>query len=158
MINITFYAFIIEICILSPFFWQESNAYATLGGTTDSVKLDQVALHAIEKGTTNKSNYSIKEILVGGTTVREYISKDGHIFGIAWKGVSHPNLRILLGGYAAGYHRDVKERRPQHRHRRHYCRNANGITVQKWGRMRKNQGRAYIEKLLPTGVKPDEIK
>jgi len=44
---------------------------AMLGGSTDSVESDRIALSAGRGGTTTQNGYTVQEINYGGTAVRE---------------------------------------------------------------------------------------
>jgi hypothetical protein len=154
--NKTFYITIMFIIFLS-----DKPAFATLGGNEDSISYDLDRMSATNKTITlvgEFSNYSIKEITVGGTKIREYISlKDKVIFGIAWKGVSHPKLHILLGSHKGSYNKAIKDMPQKHRRRRHYTMRTQNMVVQKGGHQRSFRGRAYITSLIPDGVSADDI-
>ena len=134
------------------------NVFPTLGGSIDSIDNDRVTLSAVEKTTINKTNYSVKEIKTDGATIREYISLSGVVFGIAWRGIAHPDLEALLGDYAPEYKKELKQNPPKAGNRHHHLLKTSNIIVEKWGHMRNLQGRMYIPSFLPTGVTPNEIK
>ena len=134
------------------------NVYAALGLSIESIEADKASLSAVEKATTVKPKYSVKEIKTGGTNIREYISLDGVVFGIAWDGITHPDLNILLGNYASEYKDGFKKNPPKAGIKSHNTLKTNNIVVKKWGHMRNLHGKAYIPSLIPEGVTPDEIK
>jgi hypothetical protein len=132
---------------------------AALGGFTDSIATDRKALSAEMGAVTTGNRYAIHEIVSGSTTVREYISLSGVVFGIAWNGLVHPDLTQLLGSYAAEYQGALAQRQmPRGSSRRHLQLKTDNIVVEKWGHMRNLQGRAYVPSLIPEGVSSDEIK
>jgi hypothetical protein len=45
-----------------------------------------------------------------GTVVREYVSPDGKVFGIAWNGPTMPDLRQLMGEHFDHYVQAVAKR------------------------------------------------
>jgi hypothetical protein len=57
-----------------------------LGESAESVASDRKALSAVQRATITHRNYTVKELVSGSTTVREYISPDGIVFAIAWNG------------------------------------------------------------------------
>ncbi len=132
-------------------------AQATLGEPAESVLSDRKALSAVRGATTVYSGYTIQEVKSDSVTVREYISPSGIIFGIAWNGLIHPDLAPLLGSYAGEYKDALKKTSRKHGRRFSEVRGAR-IVVEKWGHMRKLQGRAYAPALIPSGVSLDEIK
>jgi hypothetical protein len=133
------------------------SARATLGGSADSVESDRRALFSVRGGTTVHNSYSVQEIDYGGTSVREYVSPDGIVFAIAWKGIRHPDLTILLGSYAGPYS-EALQKTPCQPGARHLSLKADGVVVEKWGHVRNLQGRAYAPDLIPPGVALDEIR
>jgi hypothetical protein len=134
------------------------QAQAALGESADSVASDRRALSAAQRGTQVRNRYTIQEIASDSTVVREYVSPSGIVFGIAWNGLTYPNLTPLLGSYASEYQTALKQvqRKPGFR-RRQFVR-TDRVVVEKWGHMRNLQGRAYAPALIPPGVSVDEIK
>ena len=134
------------------------QAQAALGESADSVASDRRALSAAQRGTQVRNRYTIQEIASDSTVVREYVSPSGIVFGIAWNGLTYPNLTPLLGSYASEYQTVLKQvqRKPGFR-RRQFVR-TDRLVVEKWGHMRNLQGRAYAPALIPPGVSVDEIK
>jgi hypothetical protein len=132
-------------------------AFATLGGGTDTIIKDHVALKASRRVSTTLGNYSVEEMTTAAATVREYVTPAGVVFGIAWSGISHPDLSVLLGAYKKEYEQALQSNRTPRGKRHSQVASAN-IVVQKWGHMRGMKGRAYVPGLIPTGVTVDEIK
>jgi hypothetical protein len=131
---------------------------ATLGESEDSVAADQSALSAVKRATTACQGYTIHEFTMDGTAVREYISPSGIVFGIAWNGLIHPDLKPLLGSYAGEYEAALKRSPPKPGISRNARLETDRIVVEKWGQMRNLQGRAYAPALIPPGVSTNEIK
>jgi hypothetical protein len=132
-------------------------AHAALGESADSITSDRKSLSAVRGATTTRDSYTIQTIESDATTVREYLSPSGIVFGIAWNGMSPPDLTRLLGPYAGEY-QDALRQTPRKPGRRHLQVKTNRIVVEKWGHMRNLQGRAYAPALIPSGVSIDEIK
>jgi len=132
-------------------------AMGTLGGSADSVEADRTTLSAVRRATGAQSSYSVQEIEVGATRVRQYVSRSGLVFGLAWDGLTHPDLDTLLGSYAAAW-RAADRQVARSAGRRFVTVVAPEVVVEKWGRMRNLQGRAYAPALLPPGVGVDDIR
>jgi hypothetical protein len=133
------------------------SALAVLGEPADSVESDRRALHAARGGTTVNDSYRVQEMDYDGTTVREYVSSDGIVFAITWNGIRHPDLTTLLGSYAKSYD-EALQKTPFQPGARRLSLKADGVVVEKWGRVRSLHGRAYAPDLIPSGVTLDEIR
>ena len=134
-----------------------ANAWATLGQSVDSVEADRGALQAVRKQANSKSEYTVHTIESGAATVREYVNAAGTVFGLAWTGLTHPDLSQLLGSYASDYQQAVSQN-PHEFGKRSHSVDTGSVVVEKWGHMRSMKGRAYDPALLPQGVSADEIK
>ena len=130
-------------------------AFAALGGDTASVLADRDH----EKGTlqiSSAASYSVHEITTSfGTTVREYLTPGGKVFGVAWRGPFMPDLRQLLGAYYAQYEQAAAARHVNHRH---VSVELPTLVVHSSGRMRAFYGRAWAPDLIPQNVSADDIK
>jgi uncharacterized protein DUF2844 len=131
--------------------------HATLGEAADSVMTDRKALSAVQAVTTTRKAYTVQEISSDSVAVREYISPSGIVFGIAWNGLTHPDLTLLLGSYTGEYQKSLRQtpRKPGSRFSQI---KTDRIVVEKWGHMRNLRGRTYVPSLIPPGVTADEIK
>jgi hypothetical protein len=138
-------------------FADAQQVQATLGESADSVASDQKSLSAIWGATTISPGYTVHEVRTETMTVREYVSPSGVVFGIAWNGLTHPDLTPLLGSYSSEYQKAMSHAKRQPG-RRHVQVKTDGVVVEKWGHMRNLQGRAYVPALIPQGVSVNEIK
>ena len=134
------------------------QAGATLGESVDSVASDQNAFSAVKRATTTRTSYTVHEFSIDGTYVREYVSPSGIVFGIAWNGLTYPDLTPLLGSYMAEYETALRQIPHKPGLTRHLAVKTDRVVVEKWGHMRNLQGRAYAPALIPPGVSLDEIK
>jgi len=134
-----------------------SQVHATLGESASSITVNKKALSAVKSTTRTSSRYTVHEFQSETLAVREYVSPSGVVFGIAWNGLSHPDLTPLLGSYASEHQKAVNQTRRQPG-RRHVKVKSSNVVVEKWGHMRNLQGRAYAPALIPQGVNTDEIK
>ena len=138
-------------------FLYAGQVQAALGESADSIESDQKAFSAIRRATKTSTAYTVHEIITEAMTVREYVSPSGIVFGIAWNGLTHPDLTLLLGSYNSEYKKATRKTKRQPG-RRHVQVKTDGVVVEKWGHMRNLQGRAYAPALIPQGVSVDEIK
>jgi hypothetical protein len=130
---------------------------ATLGESANSITVNKKSLLAVRSTTRTSSNYTVHEFQSETITVREYVSPSGIVFGIAWNGLTHPDLTPLLGSYASEHKKSLSHVKRQPGRRYVKVKSAN-VIVEKWGHMRNLQGRAYAPELIPQGVNVDEIK
>jgi hypothetical protein len=133
------------------------SVHATLGESADSVMADRKALSAVQAATTTHNAYTVQEISSDSVAVREYIAPSGVVFGIAWNGMIHPDLTLLLGSYTGEYQQSLRQT-PRKPGRRFSQIKTDRIVVEKWGHMRNLHGRAYVPSLIPPGATIDEIK
>lgn len=138
-------------------FLSAGRVQATLGESAESVESDQKALSAVRRTIKTSTVYTVHEITTEAMTIREYVAPSGVVFGIAWNGLTHPDLTSLLGSYNSEYKKAARKTRRQPG-RRHVQVKTDGAVVEKWGHMRNMQGRAYSPALIPQGVSIDEIK
>jgi hypothetical protein len=144
---------LVLVALLGPSQW----ARATLGEPADTINADRTALKAVKRATTTHAGYTVEEVVADATTVREYVSPSGIVFGVAWNGYAYPDLTQLLGSYWGEY-RDARKNAPRVHGRRSQRISTDDVVVETWGRMRDLQGRAYVPALIPSGVSIDEIK
>lgn len=151
------YALFFVVGLLLTFFVTAQRVEATLGESVKTVESDRKALSGVRGATSAGEGYTVQEFESNATTVREYVSPDGIVFGLAWKGLVEPDLTQLLGNYAEEYQQAVREA-PHRRGSRRSRVKTDQIVVEKWGHMRSLQGRAYVPDLIPSGVSVNEIR
>lgn len=132
------------------------RASAALGEPARSIAADQAALAAVRSQGRARPSYTVERLVSSSSSVREYVSSSGVVFAVSWEGVSHPDLSVLLGSFAAPFRRALAQERPTPGHRSRRIETA-GVVVETWGHMRALRGRAYVPALIPTGVNLDEI-
>jgi len=128
--------------------------WAVLGQSRDSIRSDAQSL----KGTlttTEMSGYSVHQIQRNdGVVLKEFVSPEGKVFGISWRGPSMPNLSQLLGSYFPAFHeanQSTNRRGPLSIH-------AGPLVVETGGHPRAFRVRAYVANLLPRGVSEDVVQ
>ena len=134
-----------------------SPSFATLGKPESSIENDRKHFKMNRKSASPQANYTIHTLEADGTTVREYVSMNGVVFGIAWNGLTHPDLTPLLGGYNPKY-KELSIKNPRLQGKRSHQMKSDTLVVERWGHMRNLQGHAFDPSLIPAGVNPNEIK
>jgi hypothetical protein len=119
-------------------------APASLGGDITTVQADQMRMHEIQAP--------------NGVAVREFVSPAGKVFGVAWQGTTHPDLRQVLGTYFDQFRQAVQTERSRHPGHGPLSIQTPGLVVQLGGHMRAFAGRAYVPQMMPTGVRAEEIR
>jgi hypothetical protein len=133
-------------------------ARASLGGDVNSVEADRAHMNA-SINVTQAEAYAVHEMKAPtGTVVREYMSEDGRVFGVAWQGPSIPDMKQLLGTYFEQYVAAAKAARAARRGRGPLNIQQPGLVFQNSGHMRAFSGRAYDPGLIPQGVSANEIR
>jgi Protein of unknown function (DUF2844) len=131
-------------------------ASAGLGERAEAIAGDRRALQAEPGGAVAHEGYTVERMASPGHAVREFVSPAGVVFGVAWDGISHPDLSRLLASYEAEYRRAAAKPSPMGRRRRRV--GNDHVVVETWGHMRSLHGRAYVPALVPPGVTIDAIR
>jgi len=85
--------------ILLTFVMGAPPAWAALGEYEGSVDLDHQALGGEMRNET-RAAYKLDQISTpDGGVISEYVSPEGRVFAISWRGPFIPNLEQLLGSY-----------------------------------------------------------
>jgi len=136
-------------------------ASAALGGDVVSVKADQQEMRATRAVQANEK-YSVHEITAPyGTVVREYVSPDGKVFGVAWRGPFLPDLQQLLGSYYAQFvqgAQDAKAAEPGRSRNLPLKVDRSELVLHSGGHTRAYAGHAYVPGMIPSGVDAQEIR
>ena len=147
---------ILQACLLLVCISQ--SAFAALGDNVSSVKADQAQM----KGTirvTQSQSFAIHEITAEhGTIVREFVSPDGNVFGVAWQGQFIPDFQQLFGKYFDQYSEAAKAQKASYVGRRPLNVQLPGLVIQMSGHMRAYSGRAFLPGMVPQGVAADSIR
>jgi hypothetical protein len=134
------------------------RGWAELGGDANTVAVDQRQMQGSGRIMRMSLDYAIHEYEANsGTLVREYVSPEGKVFGVAWQGPRIPDLGLLLGAYYVQYERAASAVRDE-RHRGPLVVQEPGLVAQSVERPRGVSGWAYVPGLLPVGVRAEEIR
>jgi hypothetical protein len=149
-----------------------SNAHASLGGSIDSIESDRKALSGrLSKiaPTGVSERFTVHEIAQGSSTIREYALPDGTVFAVTWRGMTQPDLSVLFGSYFNDYQNALASMNqagvlgtPETRHIQRRGRAARvvrgqNIVVERSGHMRDVRGKAYVPRLMPRDVLPEDL-
>ena len=108
---------------------------------------------------TNADHYTIYEIKTStGTTIREFVSPGGTVFGIAWAGRFLPDMNQFLGTYFDQYSAAVRAQTKKYVGRRPLEIHLPNLVFESSGHMGWYYGRAYIPQSVPKQVKAEEIR
>ena len=124
---------------------------AHLGGDLSGVAQDAVVLQGTVQ-TSTLIDYDVHQIAgAAGQTVREYLTRAGEVFAVAWSGPVPPDLAQLLGPYFESY--TAGSASLEHPGLKRSVRVATPtLIVESSGHMRAYAGRAYLPSLVPAGV------
>lgn len=128
-------------------------AHATLGQNVSTVDSDQTRLRAVARAATTvttvtQSAYSVHQMTMpSGTLVREYVARNGIVFGVAWEGPTLPDLKSMLGASFDAYVAATATRRGTP-----LAVSNSDLVVFSGGHLRAFSGHAYLPQAVPAGV------
>lgn len=136
----------------------QSAAWAALGQSAATVEHDQVMMKG-QRHSRSAVGYSVDTISVAGMQIKEYVSPDGIVFAVVWKGTGMPDLRLLLGEYFDDYRAGVSAARGRApRLRQPFRMKSERLVVEHVGHSRSLWGRAYLPTHVPAGIRPEDIQ
>jgi hypothetical protein len=134
-------------CVSAP-------ALAALGGDATSVEVDRAKM----KGTLHTTptvDYTVHEIQTpAGMVVHEYVSAEGKVFAVSWRGPGMPNLPQLLGDYSAQL---AQARSGPHYNHHHLDVATADVVMQQSAHLHSFFGRAWVPALLPQNFSLNDI-
>ena len=132
---------------------------AALGGDVASGEADRVHIQGALTNIVRTDRYTLHEMRSStGTTIREYVSPDGKVFAVSWKGPFLPDLRQVLGDYFAEYQTEARRVREGRRARGPLAIDTGDLTVVVSGHTRAFTGRAIANRLMPAGFDKNTIQ
>ena len=138
--------------VLAPPLW------AALGQPAATVERDRVMMKG-QRQSRSGAGYSIETITVAGMQIKEYVSADGVVFAVAWKGTGVPDLKVLLGEYFEEYREGLRAARSRTpRVREPFRMKSDRFVIERAGHSRSLLGRAYLPTHLPPGFIPEDIE
>jgi hypothetical protein len=149
--RITFAILLIHLGAITP-------VWAALGQSVTSVERDHATMGG-QRQSRPGQGHSIETITVAGMTIKEYVSSDGIVFAVVWRGAGAPNLPLLFGTYFDEYLDGLtalQNRKP--RIRKPMVLKTAHLVVERAGHIRYMWGRAFIPSLLPATISPEAIQ
>lgn len=144
--------------IAAAFLVSAAPAFASLGGTVESVTADRVHVQGALLQVAQNDGYTVHELQSAkGTVIREFVSPAGTVYGVAWQGPWMPDLKQVLGAYFDEYTAALAARNGRRR-RGPISIETPDLIVQLSGHPRSFSGRAYVPALVPQGVAAASIR
>ena len=140
-------SFKVTLVILTSSLLAGATAVASLGGAEASVEQDRQTFKAPAATMQDNGTYRVHEITTGGTSIKEYVSPQGVVFGVSWKGRVNPDFQTLLGTYF-----NESQTAPHKKGRGPTVFDGPNLHLEKGGHMRALGGRAYVSGLIPSGL------
>jgi hypothetical protein len=131
-------------------------AQAGLGESVESVARDHAALHGAALSVTPMLDYDLHEsTMADGTRLRQYATRAGTVFAVAWSGPALPDLKLVLGRSYDAYVAAASARRGSH----HVLTIATPeLVVDITKHLRGFTGHAHLPALLPAGTTAQELR
>jgi hypothetical protein len=135
------------VCVSAP-------ALAGLGGDATSVEADRVSMKGALRVRPG-AGYDVHEIQTpAGTVIHEYVSAQGKVFAVSWRGPGLPDLVQLLGGYSA----QLSQAQTGFHYNHHHLRiETPEVVLQSDAYLRSRSGRAWVPALFPQSLSPKDI-
>ncbi|MDF0606453.1 DUF2844 domain-containing protein [Neisseriaceae bacterium TC5R-5] len=131
-----------------------SNAQASLGQYI-APNGETIRSFSVLK-TVEMAGYSIQESQdAAGMLIREFVSSEGIVFAVSWRGKTIPNMQRLLGEYFPVYAQAQRNNRAGLNMLQGV---QSGLEVSSGGRMGAFYGVAYVSGLLPAGLTMDQFQ
>jgi hypothetical protein len=126
------------------------TASARLGGDEASVAADAQALATLPTRHPG-ANYTRYDLLVGKTTIHEYVGAAGQVFAVSFSGGNTPRLDVLLGSYIDTFNSGVRH------DRRSAFVDAANLKARLHGHPGDISGHVWLPALVPSGVVPEVL-
>ncbi len=131
-------------------------AWASLGDNVTSVQSDKVHMKGTLRSVATQRYVKHEIQIPTGQVVREFVSPQGVVFGVAWEGPFQPDLEKVLGSYFEPIKQAVSAQ--QRRGHGPISVETSGFVFQQGGHARSFHGRAYVPSMVPQGVAVTEIQ
>jgi len=135
----------------------QAPAWAVLGQMEASVTTDQQRMRSEDRVQALES-YKVHELTTtNGPTVREYVTPQGMVFGVAWQGRFMPNVNQLLGTYVNNL-QNATPAQTQIRNRRGLIVKTSDFVYSNFCRMQICTGRAFVPAFVPSNVSAEVVR
>lgn len=143
--------------LLMLLFLGNTAASAGLGQPEASVSTDAQQMKS-EDHIRSLQGYEVHQLTsANGPTVREFVSPQGMVFGIAWQGRSVPNMNQLLGAYVTNL-QTATPAQTKIRPLRGLTVKTSNFVYSNFCRLRICTGSAYILSLVPNNVSAEVVR
>ena len=133
-----------------------STASAGLGDSADSIARDHLALRGTTLAITPAVAYDIHETTtVDGAHIRQYVSRQGTVFAVAWSGRAQPDLKVVLAGQYDKYLAAASAHRGNHHV---FTVSTPELFISIVRAPRGFQGAAHLPALVPAGTAASELR
>jgi Protein of unknown function (DUF2844) len=148
----------IAMAVLFAMFLAATQSWAVLGENANSVETDRQMMRG-EVRAVAAQGYSLRQINgPAGSQVKEFVSPDGRVFGVAWQGPFMPNLQQLLGSYFQQFQQVARSQTRLHGPRGPVVLRTDKVVIASGGHMRSFRGMAYVPSLLPKNVPAEVVR
>jgi hypothetical protein len=145
------------LALLSVLILGNNPARAGLGQPEASVSTDQVQMKSQDQ-IQNLQGYKVHQLTsTNGPTVREFVSPQGVVFGVAWQGRFAPDMNQLLGTYVTDLQTATAAQTNVRRLRGLTVKTSN-LVYSNFCRMRVCTGSAYVPSLVPNNVSAGVVR
>jgi len=131
-------------------------AWASLGDNVTSVQIDKARMKGTLRSVATQQFVKHEIQTPTGQMVREFVSPEGTVFGVAWEGPFQPDLQQVLGSYFEPVKQAVAAQQ-RHGHGPISV-ETSSFVFQQGGHARSFHGRAYVPSMVPQGVDVTEIQ
>lgn len=106
----------------------------------------------------------VEELRSSQAVVRAYVAPSGMVFGLAWQGLSAPDLEHMLGAKYQAFRAEVSREQAQQPQQQARARrgplyvHVDNLVVEMSGHMRDHRGRAYLTDAIPANLTPAVIQ
>ena len=147
-----------SLCVLLPgvLLALAFPAWGSLGGNVTTVQNDKAHMKGSLRSVATQRYVKHEITTPNGQVVREFVSSDGSVFGVAWQGQFQPDLQQLLGSYFE----PMKQALAAQQRRGHgpVSVETSGFVFRQAGNARNLHGSAYVPAMVPQGVDVTEIQ
>ena len=131
---------------------RSTSATGTTASTTAAPQLRAQASTLQTAGVTQQATP-----LPNGTSVVEYMDRNGTVFAVTWEGPVLPDLPATLGRYFAQFKSEVQQLGTASRRAGVLNLRGSDLVVHSEGRMRRFSGYAYVVSLVPPGLNLQDV-
>ncbi len=130
--------------------------HAGLGELVDSIGRDHLALGGKTLTVTPAVAYDIHETTTAdGARIRQYVSRSGTVFAVAWSARTQPDLSILLAKQHDAY---ISATNAHHGNRHVFTVSTPELVISVLRVPRGFEGAAHVPALVPAGTSTSELR